>query len=677
MAELVPAGVEYGPDPEAARQTIQMRLNWGRQFWKPWHDRQDYWYAMYKLLDPVQQLKPMNYRRYTSNDPRTAIDAAISISVRNEPFWRIDMPYGMLREEREQVGKIERALAGIVDDLDMMFLERGDGGGNFWNQAAFFAYQRGGIWGKFQVTTEAVRMGRKSPLLGEFWDPRFVYPNFDGIGLESVVVEKHTTLNELFNQYGPAIQASVNGRGLNISKLDPNAPAVKCEYWSNGRNGGAGWYGVLGYYATDSNIDYAGMEQAPAGNLWLIPPAYHQYAPEALPVIGVPVNGVPIRHAPAYGAQLTQALNARALRTGMQSAGWYDPRGWVSDWGRGLLSAVEEANSQYNELMATIFQHLTLTAYPTYVFNTQTGDLPDFQGGVNSRVPLRIGESVNVLEGRPTNIDAYKLAEIVREEKQRGTLNSILQANGGLSASSGVVLQQNINAALNNLEPYTRGLVNFGSLFGSHMLEQLRVAKAGPLSLVARGSRSYFRIEFDPATDLEDRKYKPIPIFRPAIPEDLLLKAQVARLLLDPRAPLMSIVTVLDRIFQLEDPEGELRRMDEDVAARDPVILLERVASILEEEGEPQMAERIRQREFQAKFQAEAELASLQAQVAQIRAQMGIGSGGGQDAGAGADGLSAQTGAASATGAGQPAPGQGGSAMPGGDMSAMGMMGGV
>lgn len=682
----------------AIQQLISERLEWGRIYWKPFHDRLDYDMSMYLLLDLIQQSKPSNFRRFISNDPRTAIDTGVSILTRNRPFWNIDMPYGMKQEERERVGRIERGIGGIVDDLDDMFTERGEP--LFWKQAAFFALARGAVAGKFHVTKKAIQWGRPSSLIGEFWDIKSVFPYFDGIGLESVVVSKPTTLNELLMQYGSKIRGQIGHITPNL--LDPNAPALKLEYWSNDRTDDStgetrpGVHAVLGYYMTQfvQGASFDAYAAAPTSATWLVEPMYHQYKPPALPVVVVPVNGIPLKQKPDFGQNVLSQMNLRAQRFGLNVPTWHSPSGYVAEWGRGLLTSVEDHLPMYNELMATVLQHLSMSTYPTWVFNTQNGELPEFDDGINAKVPMRIGEGVQRFEPAPMNQDAFRLLQVIQDERQRGMLNSILLGNGAASANSGLVLQQWINAALNSLEPFGTGLETFGTQFGSHVLEQLRVADTGTLSLVARtSSRSYFRIEFDPKTDLEDRKYRPFPVFRPAVPEDLLLKAQVARLLLDPRAPLMSIVTVLDRIFQLEDPEGESRRTLEDIANRDPVLLLERIATILEEDGQPEMAQRIRQQEFQARLKEQANQMQLQAFIDQLQAQatsaqgvpapaeaggtdMGPGGPNGQGGGSG-EGLSSASGSAASTGAGQPRSGQGGAPTPGGDMSAMGLIGGA
>lgn len=621
------ASSNWVENPEIVRQGILNRLTWGRMFWRPLHDRMDYWLSLYKLLDPIQQLKPVGIKRWVSNDPMTAVNTGVNILTRNEPFWRIDLPYGMDQRERASVGAIERCLAGIVDDFDSMFIERYDGTTGFWPGAAWYALLRGCIWGKFQVTRQALDWGRPSPFLGEFWDGRWTYPNTDGIGLESVITEKRTTLNELVFQYGDVIMEHIRSGGTNLAHLDPNSEAVKIEYWSNDRpdmRGSVrkGIYALLGCWTTVAGASIMDGEALAQGSTFLVPPVYHGYKPDELPVIGVPVNGLPFRDQPLYGTQVLGAITGRAMRLGLKPPTWHDASGWVADWCRGLLSTVEEVIPQSNELLATMIQHTSEETWGTWVSKTQTGELPQFQGGVGSRVPLRIGESLERLAPQPLTRDSYQMLAFAREEKAKGMLDEILQSSG-TSVSSGVELQQKLSGALNNLQPFSLGLTNFGSQFASHMLKQLRRVDTGVLSLVAKGTnRSYVRIEFDPKQDLGERKYKPIPIFRPSVPEDILYKAQVAKLLLDPRMPVMSVVTVLDKIFQLDDPEGEIDRMLEDVANRDPVILLERVADILAEDGMPELADRIRQKEFQAQWVEKAKMLEVEAQVQMLMQQL-------------------------------------------------------
>jgi hypothetical protein len=603
---------------EDLRRSLDQKLLWGRRFWKPLHDRQDYWLNMYLLLDLMQQSKPLGFRRFVSNDPQTAPDAAISMITRNEAFWRIDMPAGEIgKEERAFIGEVERALGGIVDDVDEMFLLRGEM--PFWKQAAWFAVMRGWIWAKLHVTKAAIDMGRDSPLLAEMWDSRQVYPTFNGLFMSDVLAEKHSNLSEVQDQYPEKAE--------NVEGTDGNSPIIKVEYWSNTVGDRQGVTGTLAYV----NPVEAGLMGTPTpdaapiagGAVWLQPPYRHGLKPNALPVVGAPVNGIPIKTKPLTGELVDYAMRQRADRIGVQPPSWHDPSGWVAESGRGLLASVEENIPQYNELVATALQHFSIGTYPTMVFWTASGELPPYKEGMNAKIPLRIGEQVQRMEPTPINADAWKLLAILQDERQRGMLSNILQASSAGGATTGAMLQQILHAALNALEPFSSGLKSFGQLAGSHILAQLQASKDLPrLDLVSRSGRSYFRIDFDPAS-LGDRKYKPIPIFKISLPQDLQMKAQVARILLDPRRPIMSLVTVLDQVLEYDDPEGEIKRMFADIANLDPIIVLERVATALEEEGEVEIANRIRQTEFQQAFVKEAQFRAISAQIAGPSAETG------------------------------------------------------
>lgn len=620
-------------DKAKLANALEQKLQWGRLFWKPLHDRQDFWYNMYLLLDLVQMSKPLGFRRFVSNDPRTALDAGVSILTRNEAFWRIAMPAGAVdEEERGKIGRVELGLAGVVDDIDEMFLMRGEM--RLWKQVAFDALMRGWIWGKFHVTKEAVDMGRPSAMIAEMWDSRQVLPSFDGIGLAEIIVEKHTTLGELINQYPDKVR-------LNPEDHDLNAQAVKLEYWSNKRKN-PGIMGVLAAYS-DSPVGGILTSVEPRQyKTWIVDPFEHEFTPEQLPVVGVPVNGIPIKSKPFSGTVFRGSLEERAGRLGTTVPSWHDPSGWVAETGRGILSAVEENIPQYNELVATALQHFSLGPYPTWAFHTTSGEAPNWLEGLNAKIPLRIGETVERFDPVPVNSDAWQLLALLRDERQRGMLANILQASSAFQGS-GVVLQQTLHAALNALEPFSTGMADFGRQMGTHVLEQLKVAGVGVLNLVARSGRSFFAIDFDPKTELADRKYKPLPIFRPSLPEDMLIKAQTARILLDPRRPVMSLASVLDKVLQLDDPEGEEDRIFADIANLDPVIVLQRVAEALRAEGEDELADRIEQEQVKAVFIKEM----------QFRQMLTQGQGGG------IPGPGPETGSPTATGGGQTREGQG------------------
>lgn len=598
---------------EALKIEIGLKLRVGKNFWRPLHVRQDYWASMYLLLDPIQQMKPLGYRRFISNEPRTSVDAAVSILTRNDSFWRIEeMDNPQLgKEERRNIGKVERMLDGVVTDADELLTLQGMP--PLWKQIAQQLLLRGVAWGKFHVTEQALAY-RSSPLVPVVYDSRTVVPHFDEWGLDYVLIETLSSVGALATNYPDIFPEYLGGR------TDPNAPAVKVEYWSNSRLGRPGVTGVLGVahlggqesmvQAMNIGAFYDNpLAENTGAARWLIQPFEHGYTPDQFPIIGVYANGLKMESKPTVSPLLASALEERADLMALQTQAWTGPGTWQADAGRSILSAVEDQVPQYNELVATIFHHFSLSAFGTHIFTTPTGEIPEAQFGIEAKIAMRPEEKYQRAEMAPINSDAFRLMQILDEEKQKGVLSNVLQAATGFQGT-GVLFQQVSNAALNSLEPYHDAMERFGTLLGSHVIEQVKAAAPSlkPFEVVAQTrSRSYFRMEFDPKNDLADRKYKPVPVFKPALPDDLAIRINAARLALDPRRPILSLKYVLENIIQVDDAQGEIDGMWEDLANSDPLIVLEQIGDALERMGEFDLAERIRENQFKQKFVEDAQ----------------------------------------------------------------------
>jgi len=586
------------------KTALMGRLQQLKQFWLPLNQRQDYWMNMYRLLDVLQMAKPLGVaRRFVSNEPRTGVDAAKSILTRNPTIWRIPLKGAEDENQalRRSVGKIERTLEGLVYDMDELSSERLQQG--FWKQVTDQALLRGMVFGKFHVTTEALKY-RHSPIVMEVFDSRLVYPHVDQWGLNHVIIEKPTNLGDLVATY-PRVYGDLRAK----PNYDPNQKAVKIEYWSNDRPGVKGVHMVLASVGVGIQASgYAGKAQtgeAQSDVRWVIPPFYHGYTYDELPVVGVPVNGVHMVHSPSTIGPLADRLLDGPDLAAMASSAWRGPNSWVAEIGRSILSSVEEQVPQYNELIATVFQHLSINTYGTWIFKTPTGEMPNFEPGIEGKVVLTPGESVERVTVEPLTQDAYRLMEILSQERQKGILSNVLQAVTP-NLASGALLQQITNAALSSLEPFLQGITAFGTRMGTSTLAQLQKAAPalGMFELQSSTShKSFFNIEFDPATELDmGRHYRPVPVMKPALPDDLTVRMTAARMALDPRRPMLSLMTVMEDILFVDDPAAESDRIWEDLAQNDPVIMIEQMAQSLERHNEPEMAARIRDVEFATKF---------------------------------------------------------------------------
>jgi hypothetical protein len=595
---------------QEVRQMIMTRLQRGKDYWRPLHMRQDYWSMLYKMEDLMQLIKPVGYRRFISNEPHTAVDLAQSILTRNDAFWRIALfeEGAENRDERAFLGKVERVLQGMVYDMDEMFSMRLKP--RMWKQAAAQALLRGMIWGKAQITTDALQY-RDTPMVAEMYDPRLVYPHVDGWGLSYVIIESMTTLGDLVNSY-----PSTFGEREHDRDYDPNRQATKIEYWSNDRGDRKGICAVMAMEMPVEQILV--YDLSPGGNgqrspEFVIPPYFHGYSPDALPVVGVAVNGLNLLSQPQLGQLVTDRLAERRELLGgaPTSYGWWTGQNaHVADIGRSLLASVEEHVPQYNELIATIMQHFAISAYGTWVFTSPTGEQPRFTPGIEAKIALTPDEKLERMQVGAINADAYRLVDILGAEKQNGMLANILRASSP-QAANGVLFQQMANAALNALEPFQDGMEEFGQRLGTSLLAQMKEASPilkpfeviGPKSATTTKRQAYWVVEFDPKElKKHKRKLRPRPVFKPALPDDLAVRINAARLALDPRRPILSLTTVLEHILQVEDPTDEIDRIWEDIANTDPVLVFEQIGQALERLGEHELATRIQEKQFRTAF---------------------------------------------------------------------------
>ena len=610
MAIPVQALVRGANQQEDMKLAILRRHRELKVHWKPLTLRQNAWEAMYFLLDAVQQAKPLGVaRRFVSNEPRTGVDAALSILTRNPTKWRIPLlgAEDENQESRRQTGRIERTLEGLVYTMDELFIDRINHD-TLWRAATFQGLLRGMIWGKFHITTEAL-LYRRAPLVAEIYDAYQVFPHTDQWGLNHVIIEKDTNLGDLVTSY-PGIYDDL----LESSAYNPNTPAVKLEFWSNDRGERKGMMAVLGSVSTTSAAGMAIVDTLSKDARWLVPPFLHGYAYDELPVVGVAVNGAHISHKAPLFSPLADRLQERADLQAMGAMAWHGPNSQVAETGRSILSSVEETVPQYNEIVATLFQHLSMNTYDTLVFKTPTGELPEFERGIGASIALNPQESVESLRPQPMSTDAYRLLELLQDERQKGVLSNVLQAVAP-NMASGVLLQQIEHAALGSLEPYQQGLRNFGTRMGTTLLAQMQKAAPilGAFELQSGApSKTFFNIEFNPLTELDQgRHYRPVPVIKPALPDDLTVRMTAARMALDPRRPMLSLMTVMEDILNIDDPMAESDRIWEDLAQQDPVIMLEQMAMALEKHGEMEMAARIRQQEFAQKFVEEQKIQQI------------------------------------------------------------------
>lgn len=322
---------------------------------------------------------------------------------------------------------------------------------------------------------------------------------------------------------------------------------------------------------------------------------------DQIPVVCISANGLPFNNMPASALArppIAMETGQPGPLGGLRMPVWRGKGGYVADWGRSILAAVEDLVPQFNETVALLSQILYNDAFGTWTTSTHTGDLTTVDvGGVNA---LRVGEAIGRVAGISASPDLYRLLAVIREGYQRGTFSDALFGMTN-TEGSGFLQTQLRNAALNSLDPYIESHKSWAVGVAQLLISQLK--QAGGMKWETWGKSNdlrHFRLEAN--SDMVDKMWpiemKPMP----ALPDDMALRVDIARRMLDPNMPLASYQTVLDRVLEFGDAQRERDLMFEDMADRDPTIVFLRIQQRFLARGMDELAEAFGDKSFAVAF---------------------------------------------------------------------------
>jgi hypothetical protein len=590
------------------------------RYFRPLHRRMDYWMNMYLLYDAWQDNKPLGERRFISNEPQSIVDTSHRVISRFPIQWWVAIDqYEKTSEDQERLyGDVERALYGFMEDIDEDLVERGDMVAR--KHAAYQGLYRGKVAVKTHITDQA---GRDSNLVYAAYDSRFMLETYDSMGLSSIIALTPMMSDELEAEYPDKLKS-----------VAPDVQCTKIEVWDKEKTG-------VAYSIGPSRTAITG---------WCIDPVEHGFFGRngirdkgrlnKLPFVIRYVNGLPIKEKP-IGAQSLRSQEAypsqwRAM-IGTESFEWRTTRRAIAERGRSILSSIEKHVPQFNEAVSSLWQHFSLDMFGTYFVNTRGGLVPEEMQkalGSGGAVGLERGDSVQRFAPTPVNQSGLQFLSILSEEKQKGTIAAVLQALGEFR--SGFLQARMEQVALNALEPFIHGQNLWASGVGQLIIDQVANGQLkNPVQLrytkeIGAGVREFYRMEFDPAM----LKGVPRPVVKgeiePALPIDMMERAQIANLLVNNRRPLISRSTAQERILRIPDPQRENDRIWEDVAETDPVVIMEQIASALERKGDIETAKIFRDRQMMALVMETAQRIMIQQQLGSLGGGGGGVGGGGQ-----------------------------------------------
>lgn len=548
---------------------------------KPRDDRMDVWHTLYLLVDEYQLSKPRGVVRFTSNEPRTILDLAVNIMSRHPFKPRIPMDYSDTDADREGIGLLEFGIKGCFRDLDRQMSRRGLPSSR--KIAAWHLLLRGYAASRFVVRNE------KNPLDYEPWDMRFTLPLFDRRGLHSVIHESVTTWGDILATFPEAAERLQRG-GQRVLSQDLGLWVTQYEYWDRYQEG----------IAISRPQSRSAGSARPLDNtaapwlIWADEPTLHGIVDEnddpTVPVIIVASHGLPFFNTPRRisGDIVGRGPDELEVKRATLPI-WKRQGGWIADQGRSILAAVEDAIPQFNEIVALIWQIMDNDAFGTWVQRTRTGELRDVTLGGNAINPMKVGETLERVAGMAASPDTYRLLEFISRQISQGTLDqNLLRGLEGFQGS-GFLRSQLENAALNSLGPWLESYEFWATEVAQSLMNQLRKGSGQEFTVIAEGSgRRLMKIKFSPDM-VKDVVYVEMKA-KPALPDDLAVRVNIAAQLLNPARPLASLQTVFDQVLEWEDAEREKRLLFDDIADMDPIVVMLRIQSRMVARGMPEIA---------------------------------------------------------------------------------------
>lgn len=547
---------------------------------KPRNDRMDVWHTMYLLIDEFQLSKPKGVVRFTSNEPRTILDLAVNIMSRHPFKPRIPMTYADTDPDREGIGLLEFGIKGCFQDLDRQMGRRGLPSAR--KIAAWHLLLRGYAASRFVVRNE------KNPLDYEPWDMRFALPFFDRRGLQSVIHQTVTTWGDILESFPETASELVKGSGRTLSQ-DLGQWVTQYEYWDRYQEAVA-----VGQPQARTGTDIRQTGRPESWLKWADPPSLHgivdQYDDPTCPVIIVASHGLPLFNTPKRAAATLYEAGPvdLAVKRGVLPI-WKRQGGWIADQGRSILAAVEDAIPQFNEIVSIIWQIMDNDAFGTWIEKTRTGERRDVILGGNAINPMKVGESLERVAGMAASPDTYRLLDFLSRQVAQGSIDQNLLRGLENFTGSGFLRSQLENAALNSLGPWLESYEFWATEVAQSLMNQLHHNAGSAFTVIAEGSgRRLMKIKFGPEM-VKDIVYVEMKA-KPALPDDLAVRVNIAAQLLNPARPMASLQTVFDQVLDWEDAEREKKLLFDDVADMDPIVVMLRIQARMVARGMPEIA---------------------------------------------------------------------------------------
>jgi hypothetical protein len=446
------------------------------------------------------------------NMPHTAVGLAAAIITRQEPQTTI-MSRDDTPEEQQRASRIEQVFAGIRSDMDQRAFRRGDMSPDYEN--AFNQLNYGWIASRQYV---APQEDGKSPFrFTRHYNPMNIYPG----------PQTDDGYLWVFSQLpvaGGRILADKRYSKVH-DEIDPDDPYKTHE--------------LVEFYDDTDVVTLIDNTE-----VWR-----DQHKQGEVPWLVGPVNG----------------HNFRGLVN--------DDRDFVEHMGMALNHANRDLHDYYNELLETMGLIVKKYAKPTVVVKTRDGTVRRLELGSGAVNTLLATDIVQVLDVPGAPPEMVPLLQSVLQAMYRATFQESVYGGGDGTGMSALAITLTGHHAGLRLEPYLQRMQMFDVESARRILkgierEQLTMDYAG-----TDGMGNPFRLSDFSYLEI-DGDYGVYCTRKLSLPEDDLMRAQVAASLTQGANPVVSMQYAREKILLVQDPMKERNRVIAELPLRMPEVVM-------------------------------------------------------------------------------------------------------
>jgi hypothetical protein len=493
--------------------------------YQPVHDRMDKDYDLWNLKPYVPETdQDVGYREYTSNDPRTNANKAITLMSTAKIITKV--PEGKKdRENREKHNDKERTGIGFMNSAEERLKRMVDSGAT--GLQFSFSWQatvRGYITARYLLFKREVEGGEDETFVDITpWDPKAVSWGMGRDGLAWVCHKTTKTLRQIEEEYGKKKANAVRAEmAATTPEEQDQEPITIYDFYNR----------IINKVTTDRTLLKKDTEH---GAKWRGMPA-------------VPALVVPVPTAPR-------------VSTGETNGNLVDVGDSIYASNRDLYPKANLIKSIYLELVARARKPVLLITSPD---GSKTLDADPFKSGTS--ISKTQGDNVEVMDFLKATDDAANLLGLTLAEQQRGIFPNTafgelqFQLSGfainTLGQSLSTVIQPFLSAMTTAYEQILNGLLDH---YASGEFEAMELSGED-------NNREWFidTIEPDTIKDLPAIQVRLVAL----LPRDDAAKVAMAQQLTDGDDPLFDHRTVLEDVLDVQDPDQIQERIQHQMAEK-------------------------------------------------------------------------------------------------------------